>query len=83
MYRSVSSISFVLAEQRSAPYSMLGLKQATDTLTKNMIGTLNLVYAMKDIIPESHLLKLGTMGEYGTPNIDIPEGFLEMLYLGH
>ena len=71
-----------LAEQRSAPYSMLGLKQATDTLTKNMIGTLNLVYAMKDIIPESHLLKLGTMGEYGTPNIDIPEGFFEIEYKG-
>ena len=71
-----------LAEQRSAPYSMLGLKQATDTLTKNMIGTLNLVYAMKDIIPESHLLKLGTMGEYGTPNIDIPEGFFEVEYKG-
>ena len=71
-----------LAEQRSAPYSMLGLSQATETLTKNMIGTLNLVYAMKDIVPDCHLLKLGTMGEYGTPNIDIPEGFFEIEYNG-
>ncbi|EQD71465.1 sulfolipid (UDP-sulfoquinovose) biosynthesis protein, partial [mine drainage metagenome] len=71
-----------LAEQRSAPYSMLGLKQATETLTKNMIGTVNLVYAMKDLVPGAHLLKLGTMGEYGTPNIDIPEGFFEIEYKG-
>ena len=71
-----------LAEQRSAPYSMLGLKQATETLTQNMIGTLNLVYAMKDLVPGCHLLKLGTMGEYGTPNIDIPEGFFDIEYRG-
>ena len=71
-----------LAEQRSAPYSMIGLKQARETLIQNMGGTINLVYAMKDIVPEAHLLKLGTMGEYGTPNIDIPEGFFTIEYNG-
>lgn len=71
-----------LAEQRSAPYSMLGLKQARETLLQNMGGTINLVYAMKDLVPKAHLLKLGTMGEYGTPNIDIPEGFFEIEYNG-
>ena len=71
-----------LAEQRSAPYSMIGLKQARETLMQNMGGTINLVYAMKDIVPDAHLLKLGTMGEYGTPNIDIPEGFFTIEYNG-
>ncbi len=71
-----------LAEQRSAPYSMIGLKQATETLQKNMIGTVNLAYAIKDVVPNCHILKLGTMGEYGTPNIDIPEGFFEVEYRG-
>ncbi|MCL4335296.1 MAG: NAD-dependent epimerase/dehydratase family protein [Candidatus Thermoplasmatota archaeon] len=71
-----------LAEQRSAPYSMIGLKQATETMMKNIVSTMNLIYATKDIVPESHILKLGTMGEYGTPNIDIPEGFFEVNYHG-
>ena len=71
-----------LAEQRSAPYSMIGLKQATETLTKNMIGTVNLTYALKDLDKNCHILKLGTMGEYGTPNVDIPEGFFEVEYRG-
>ncbi|GGM66780.1 NAD-dependent dehydratase [Thermogymnomonas acidicola] len=71
-----------LAEQRSAPYSMIGLKQATETMVKNIVSTLNLIYAVKDIVPEAHILKMGTMGEYGTPNIDIPEGFFEVEYNG-
>ncbi len=71
-----------LAEQRSAPYSMIGLKQATDTMVKNIVSTLNLVYAVKDAAPDTHILKLGTMGEYGTPNIDIPEGFFDIEYNG-
>ncbi len=71
-----------LAEQRSAPYSMLGLKQARETLIQNIGGTVNLIYAMKEYTPNAHLLKLGTMGEYGTPNIDIPEGFFEVDYRG-
>lgn len=71
-----------LAEQRSAPYSMIGLKQAKETMVKNIVSTLNLVYSMKEHVPDSHLLKLGTMGEYGTPNIDIPEGFFDIEYNG-
>lgn len=71
-----------LAEQRSAPYSMRGLKQATDTMVKNIVSTLNLIYAVKDTVPDAHILKLGTMGEYGTPNIDIPEGFFDIEYNG-
>lgn len=71
-----------LAEQRSAPYSMIGLKQATDTMVKNIVSTLNLIYAVKETVPDAHILKLGTMGEYGTPNIDIPEGFFEIEYNG-
>lgn len=71
-----------LAEQRSAPYSMIGLRQATETMVKNITSTMNLIYAVKDVVPESHILKLGTMGEYGTPNIDIPEGFFEIEYHG-
>ncbi|MCL4420546.1 MAG: NAD-dependent epimerase/dehydratase family protein [Candidatus Thermoplasmatota archaeon] len=71
-----------LAEQRSAPYSMIGLKQASDTLKQNMLSTLNLIYAVKENVPKCHILKLGTMGEYGTPNIDIPEGFFEIEYNG-
>ena len=71
-----------LAEQRSAPYSMIGLKQATDTMVKNIVSTLNLIYGVKDVVPDAHILKLGTMGEYGTPNIDIPEGFFNIEYNG-
>ncbi len=71
-----------LAEQRSAPYSMIGLKEANETMVKNITSTMNLIYAVKDIVPKAHILKLGTMGEYGTPNIDIPEGFFEIEYHG-
>ncbi|MGP6220731.1 UDP-sulfoquinovose synthase [Caldiplasma sukawensis] len=71
-----------LAEQRSAPYSMIGLKEARETMIQNIGGTLNLIYAIKDIVPDAHLLKMGTMGEYGTPNIDIPEGFFHIQYKG-
>lgn len=71
-----------LAEQRSAPYSMIGLKQAIETMNKNIISTMSLIYAIKDIKPDAHIVKLGTMGEYGTPNIDIPEGFFDVEYNG-
>lgn len=71
-----------LAEQRSAPYSMIGLRQAKETMVKNIVSTMNLIYSMKEHAPRSHLLKLGTMGEYGTPNIDIPEGFFDIEYNG-
>jgi UDP-sulfoquinovose synthase len=69
-------------EQRSAPFSMIDREHAVRTQTNNVIGTLNLLYAMKDLCPASHLVKLGTMGEYGTPNIDIEEGFIEITHNG-
>ncbi len=70
------------AEQRSAPYSMIDRPHAVFTQANNVIGTLNLLYAIKEFAPECHLVKLGTMGEYGQPNIDIEEGFLEVTHNG-
>ena len=70
------------AEQRSAPYSMIDRRHAVFTQTNNVIGTLNVLYAMKEFVPNCHLVKLGTMGEYGTPNIDIEEGFIEVHHKG-
>ena len=70
------------AEQPSAPYSMRGYGEALNTLTNNLVGTFNLAYAVKEINREIHIIKLGTMGEYGTPNIDIEEGFIEIEHNG-
>jgi UDP-sulfoquinovose synthase len=70
------------AEQRSAPYSMIDRKHAIYTQVNNVVGTMNLLYAIKDIDPSIHLVKLGTMGEYGAPNIDIEEGFIEITHKG-
>jgi len=70
------------AEQRAAPYSMIDRKHAVYTQYNNVIGTLNLLYAIKEIDPSIHLVKLGTMGEYGTPNIDIEEGWLDVNHNG-
>ncbi len=69
-------------EMPSAPYSMIDVHHCVFTQTNNIVGTLNILYAMKAVCPEAHLVKLGTMGEYGTPNIDIPEGFFEIEYKG-
>lgn len=71
-----------LAEMPSAPYSMIDQKHAVFTQQNNVIGSLNLLWAMKEVCPEAHLVKLGTMGEYGTPNVAIPEGFFEIEYRG-
>ena len=70
------------AEQRTAPYSMIDREHAVFTMDNNVIGTLNVLYAIKDLCPNCHLVKLGTMGEYGTPNIDIEEGFIDITYKG-
>ena len=70
------------AEQRSAPYSMIDRQHAVFTQTNNVVGTLNLLFALKSGLPDCHLVKLGTMGEYGTPNIDIEEGFIEIEHNG-
>jgi UDP-sulfoquinovose synthase len=69
-------------EQPSAPYSMASREQAVETQHTNVIGTLNLLFAMRDHVPDAHLVKLGTMGEYGTPNIDIEEGYIEIEHKG-
>jgi UDP-sulfoquinovose synthase len=70
------------AEQRSAPYSMIDCGHAAFTQTNNVVGTLNLLFAMREHSPECHLVKLGTMGEYGTPNIDIEEGYITIEHNG-
>ena len=69
-------------EQRSAPFSMIDRRHSVLTQVNNLVGTLNIVYAIRDHKPECHLVKLGTMGEYGTPNIDIEEGFIEITHNG-
>jgi UDP-sulfoquinovose synthase len=70
------------AEQRSAPFSMIDLPHAAMTQVNNLVGTLNLLFALRDHAPNAHLIKLGTMGEYGTPNIDIEEGFIVIKHNG-
>jgi UDP-sulfoquinovose synthase len=69
-------------EQRSAPYSMIDREHSVFTQVNNVVGTLNILYAIRDEFPDSHLVKLGTMGEYGTPNIDIEEGYIEIEHNG-
>jgi UDP-sulfoquinovose synthase len=70
------------AEQRSAPYSMIDRKHAVFTQTNNVVGTLNVLFAIREVQPDCHLIKLGTMGEYGTPNIDIEEGYINIEHNG-
>jgi UDP-sulfoquinovose synthase len=69
-------------EQPSAPYSMASRENAVETQQANVIGNLNLLFSLRDRFPEAHLVKLGTMGEYGTPNIDIEEGYIEIEHKG-
>ena len=79
-YRPDAIVHF--AEQRSAPYSMISAQHAVETQVNNVVGTLNLLFALRESAPDCHLVKLGTMGEYGTPNIDIEEGFIEIEHNG-
>ena len=79
-YRPDAVVHF--AEQRAAPYSMIDRKHAAYTQHNNVIGNLNLLYAIAETDRDIHLVKLGTMGEYGTPNIDIEEGWLEVEHNG-
>ncbi|HJZ47877.1 MAG TPA: NAD-dependent epimerase/dehydratase family protein [Roseiflexaceae bacterium] len=69
-------------EQRSAPYSMIDRSHALFTQVNNITGTLNVLYALAEHAPDCHLVKLGTMGEYGTPKIDIEEGFITITHKG-
>lgn len=70
------------AEMPSAPYSMIDAAHSAFTQQNNVIGSLNLLWVIHNVCPDAHLIKLGTMGEYGTPDIDIPEGFFEVEYRG-
>jgi len=70
------------AEQRAAPYSMIDRKHAVHTQVNNVVGTLNLMYAIGELDRDVHVVKLGTMGEYGQPNIEIEEGWLEVTHKG-
>jgi UDP-sulfoquinovose synthase len=70
------------AEQRAAPYSMIDRKHAVFTQVNNVVGTLNLLFAIHELRPDCHIIKLGTMGEYGTPNIDIEEGYIRVEHNG-
>lgn len=69
-------------QQASAPYSMLSRERAAETQQANIIGNLNVLFAIRDHVPDAHLVKLGTMGEYGQPNIDIEEGYIEIEHKG-
>lgn len=83
VFREFKPEAFVhYAEQRSAPYSMIDRAHAVYTQSNNVLGNLNVLYAIKEFSPDCHLIKLGTMGEYGTPNIDIEEGWLEVTHKG-
>jgi UDP-sulfoquinovose synthase len=70
------------AEQRAAPYSMIDRDHAVFTQVNNVVGTLNVLFAIREFQPDCHLIKLGTMGEYGTPNIDIEEGYIRIEHNG-
>ena len=71
-----------LGQMPSAPYSMMDQAHCIWTQQNNVINNLNLLWAIKEVVPQAHLVKLGTMGEYGTPNLDIPEGFFEIEFRG-
>lgn len=70
------------AEQPAAPYSMLNRRAATLTLHNNLMVTANVIFAVREFCPDAHIIKLGTMGEYGTPNIDIEEGWIDIAHKG-
>ena len=83
LVRDLQPEAFVhFAEHRSAPYSMIDREHAIENHRNNVEGTLNVLWAIKDFAPDCHLVKLGTMGEYGQPNIDIEEGWIEIEHKG-
>lgn len=81
-YPGVPETVIHYAEQPSAPYSQINYKYANTTITNNLLVTNNLMFAVKDIYPETHIIKIGTMGEYGTPEIDIEEGWIDIEHKG-
>lgn len=83
VFEDVAPDAFVhFAEHRSAPYSMIDREHAIENHRNNVEGTLNVLWAIKDLAPDCHLVKLGTMGEYGQPDIDIEEGWIEIEHKG-
>lgn len=70
------------AEQPSAPYSMIDYRYANITINNNLLVTNNLMFAVRDFARDCHIIKLGTMGEYGTPDIDIEEGWIDIRHKG-
>ena len=81
-FTSVPETVIHYAEQPSAPYSLINYKYANITLSNNLLVTNNLMFAVRDFCRDTHIVKLGTMGEYGTPDIDIEEGWLEIEHKG-
>ena len=79
---SLPEVVIHYGEQPSAPYSMRSRQTAVETQQTNVVGTLNLLFSMREHVPDAHLIKLGTMGEYGQPNIDIEEGYIEIEHNG-
>ena len=71
-----------LGQMPSAAWSMIDVTSCTFAQVNNISGTLNIIHAMREKCPDAHLVKLGTMGEYGTPDVDIPEGFFDIEYRG-
>lgn len=78
----VPDIVIHFAEMPSAPYSMMNYDTSNFTISNNLLSTNNLMYAIKDYSKETHIIKIGTMGEYGTPDIDIEEGWIEIEHKG-
>ena len=81
-YNGKPDVVIHYAEQPSAPYSMMDYKTSNFTISNNLIVTNNLMYAVRDLSIDTHIIKLGTMGEYGTPNIDIEEGWIDIEHKG-
>jgi len=71
-----------LAENPSAPYSMMSPDKGREVISNNIASTMNLIYAVRDYSPETHIIKLGSMGTYGCPNVEIPEGWFDLEYKG-
>lgn len=71
-----------LAQQASAPYSMMGPEQAVYTVQNNEIGNMRVLWAIRRHVPDAHLVKLGSFGEYAKPGFDIAEGYFRPTYKG-
>jgi UDP-sulfoquinovose synthase len=73
---------FHLAQQASAPYSMMDPERAVYTATNNEVGNLRVLWAIRRHVPTAHLIKLGSFGEYARPGFDVAEGYFRPTYKG-